>query len=259
MNKTFKGDLLLLKEKLLNKEPFAFNRFSDGELFILKNQELILGEGIIKMGEVITVGPYQKEDHKHFDPKKHQFFRESLTQAFRFSKKNYFKGICCKCCASVEDYKWQLEYMQNGNDEYLTWANLWVNSNYPNFLSEVFPCFFNYNTVILCNEKANLKRFPFIVKDFRVGSNAMINNYNVIEEMKNWINKNNIKNHLFLFSASSLSKVAIHQLYEFNDQNTYIDIGTTLNLSMDLRLDRGYLQGYWLGHSHPDIKLECIW
>lgn len=257
--KTFRGDLLMLKEKLLNKETFAFNRFSDGEFFILKNKELILGDGIIKMGDVIVPGPYKKEDFKHFDPSKHQFFREKLIESFRFSKKGYHKGISCKCCLSEEDYNWQLDFMGDGKDDDLTWANLWVNSNYPLFLSEVFPCFFNYKTVIVCNENASLKRLPFVVKDYRIGQNAMINNYDIIEKMKKWISDNNITNHLFLFSAASLSKVAIHQLYMFNDKNTYIDIGTTLNILMDLRLDRGYLQGYWLGQNHPDIRKECIW
>jgi hypothetical protein len=57
----------------------------------------------------------------------------------------------------------------------------------------------------------------------------MINDYGLIETIKNWIDKNRIEGHLFLFSASSLSKMAIHQLYEHSDRNTYIDVGTTLN------------------------------
>lgn len=257
--KNFRHDLVMIQKKLLNKVPFAFNRFSDGEFMILKNMELILDEGIIKLGDTIISGPYKKEDFKHFDPNKHQFLREKLTDAFRFSKKGYHKGISCRCCMNDVDYKWQLDFMKNGQDEELTWANLFVNANYPTFLSDILPCFFNYKTVIICNEMANLKRLPFIVKDFRVGQNAMINNYGIIEEIKEWMTHNKIKNHLFLFSASALSKVAIKQLYEFNDNNTYIDIGTTLNPLIDLSIERGYLHGYWYGSGHPDIRKVCIW
>ena len=37
------------------------------------------------------------------------------------------------------------------------------------------------------------------------------------------INDNDIKDHVFLISAASLSNLIVHQLYEMNDQNTYID------------------------------------
>ena len=113
--------------------------------------------------------------------------------------------------------------------------------------------------VFVCNENADLSVLPFLVKDFRVGYNAMVQDYGLIEGIKSWINEHNIEGHLFLFSASSFSKMAIHQLYEFCDRNTYIDVGTTLNPFMDMRIDRTYLKSFWLGAKGSDISKICIW
>ncbi|MBI5686698.1 MAG: hypothetical protein HZC54_16655 [Verrucomicrobia bacterium] len=256
--KTFEGDFHKLLDLLKRREPFAFNRFSDGELFILQNKELILDAQQVKVGEKVTKGLYKQEDFKHFDPRAHSFHRDRLVDAFRFRAKNYFKGLSCRCCVGDESFRWQLEF-HGSDDENLTWANLLVNGNYPRFIHEMYPLFNGYKTVVVCNDKADLSMFPFLVKDFRVGYNAMVNDYGLIERMKQWIVENRVEGHLFLFSASAFSKLAIHQLYEHCGRNTFIDIGTTLNPFMKMRLDRSYLKAFWLGTRNADIHKICIW
>src|SRR5690606_4719483 len=104
---------------------------------------------------------------------------------------------------------------------------------------------------MICNEAASIKSMPFIIKDFRVGYNAFINDYHLIEKISSWIASDKINNHLFLFSASSFSKLAIHQLYSKHPQNTYIDIGTTLNAFMNMSIERQYLGDYWESKKSP--------
>lgn len=257
-NKTFSSDFNKLLDFLINKKPFAFNRFSDGELFILQNKELILGEKNSQVGDnTVNIG-YKKEDHKHFKPQEHNFYRDRLIDSFKYKEVNYFKGLSCRCCIGEKDFQWQLDFHGEYDDNF-TWANLLVNGNYQRFIHDMYPLFNNYKTVIICNENARTTTFPFVVKDFRVGYNAMINDYGLIEEIKTWIDTNNINGYLFLFSASSFSKMAIHQLYKHNKMNTYIDIGTTLNAFMDMRLDRSYLKSFWLNEYHSDIDKVCIW
>lgn len=259
--KTFSGDFYKILDLLKNNIPFAFNRFSDGELFILQNKELILDNNLIKIGDVSRSGPYVKEDFKHFDPKEHGFCRDKLMEAFKHRQKNYFKGLSCKCCTSSVDFNWQLEVLKADlHDEDLTWANLLLNGNYASFMSEMLPLFKNYKTVFICNEKANLESLPFVVKDFRVGYNAMINDYHKIDEIRKWISDNNISGYLFLFSASSFSKMAIHQLFEAAPNNTYIDVGTTLNAFMNMSVERQYLGDYWYEKPAPaDTYKVCVW
>lgn len=254
IEKDFDHTLSLLKQG----KPFAFNRFSDGELFILQNKLLVLDNQLVQVGEKKYGHSYTKEDFKRFDPVEHSFYQKKLVEAFQFRKKGYYKGITCRCCISEEDYEFQFSLIDK-NEDNLTWANLLVNGNYPRFIQEMLPLFNEYPVVFICNEHADLCALPSVVKDFRVGYNAMVNDYHKIEEMKNWILKNNIKNHLFLFSASSFSKLAIHQLYEVCDQNTYIDVGTTLNIFMDMKLDRSYLKEFWLKEAGSDLSRMCIW
>jgi len=256
--KSFEKDFHKLCDLLRAKESFAFNRFSDGELYILQNKELILDANQVKIGSQITKGIYKEDDHKRFHPLEHAFYRERLIESFKFRKKNYFKGLSCRCCVGDEHFQWQLDF-HGGYDENFTWANLLVNGNYPKFIREMYPLFNNYRTVFVCSKRADLSVLPFIVKDFRVGYNAMINDYGLIGTIKRWIDDNGIEGHLFLFSASSFSKMAIHQLYEHCDKNTYIDAGTTLNAFMGLRLDRTYLRQFWLGEKGGDLNKICIW
>ena len=258
---SFQEDFKVLLTLLKNKTPFAFNRFSDGELFILQNKDLVLDNNLIQVGSSKTSeGAYQKEDFKRFSPREHSFYRDKLIESYRFNKENYFKGLSSSNCVGKNDFKWQLDFLHHKiNFKYLTWANLLVNANYRRFIGEIYPSFQEYKTIFICNQKADLSSMPFIVKDFRVGYNAMINDYPLIEKIKDWIKHNNIESHLFLFSASSFSKMAIHQLYDFCDKNTYIDVGTTLNPFMNMRLDRSYLKSYWLNEKGEDINKIDIW
>jgi len=256
--KNFKEHFEFFTKKLLNKENFAFSRYSDGELYILQNKELVLGDGVIKIGDRIQRGFYRTEDHKHFDPNQHSFYRDKLIEAYKHRQIGYYKGIGCQCCVGKEAFDWQLE-LHGGDDESLTWANLWVNGNYPSFVSNILPIFFSRDCVFICNDKANLTRLPFVVKDFRVGYNAMVNDYNKIEDIKKWIGDNNIVNHIFLFSASTFSNLAIYELYKEYPNNTYIDIGTCLTPMMDMPTERSYLQEYWNYIQGNDLQKICIW
>ena len=64
------------------------------------------------------------------------------------------------------------------------------------------------------------------------------------------------ENHLFLFSAGSLSNLLCHELYSTYPSNTYIDIGSSLNPFMGFPLDRRYLRQYWIHSNEPIIRAE---
>jgi len=256
--KNFREDFLKLKTKLENKENFAFSRYSDGEMYILQNKELVLGDNLIQIGDKKQSGPYQPADFKHFDPKEHSFYQQKLVDSLQYKQPNYYKGISCSCCVGKENFDWQVE-LAGGDDESLTWANLWVNGNYPLFIFHILPIFYSRDCVFVGHHNANLDRLPFFVKDFRVGYNAMINDYDKIKEISEWIKTNNIKNHLFLFSASTFTNLAVVELFRDYPDNTYIDIGTCLTPMMDMPTHRGYLQAFWNYRPNQDIQKICVW
>ncbi len=87
----------------------------------------------------------------------------------------------------------------------------------------------------------------------------MINDYDKINDIKKWISENDIQNHVFLFSASTFSNLAIFELFREFPNNSYIDIGTCLTPMMGMPTERGYLQAFWGYRGGPDIQKICIW
>jgi len=249
--KNFVEHLYLLYNKLRANENFAFSRFSDGELRIMQNKELVLGDGYNKIGEVVSHGDYYPEDRKHVHPQQHPHVVSKLMEAYQYKKHNYYVGLSCRCCVGEADFREMVDW-RGGDDEFLTWSNLWVNGNYRLFRQYMLPEFSNHKIVYILNEHANINGLPFpVVKDFRVGENCIVNDFNKHEEVGKWIEENNIENHVFLFSASSLSNFIIYELFKKYDKNTYIDIGTTLNVELGMKGRRAYLRG-------GDNKI-CIW
>tara|TARA_R110002020_G_scaffold302749_1_gene518155 strand:- start:230 stop:598 length:369 start_codon:yes stop_codon:yes gene_type:complete len=110
--------------------------------------------------------------------------------------------------------------------------------------------------VLISNSDSNLEKLPFDIQHhFMIGKNAWVDNHNLINEIKTYIEKDNVENTLFLFCAGPFGNLLVHQLFEFNQENTYIDIGSTLNplLLGESGLNRGYLRG------NESITKFCIW
>ena len=250
--------------KIKNKESFAFTRFSDGELFIMQNKHLLLAENHYITGDLSGPNRYTAEEQKEFKPEEHQFYRKKLTEAFLHTQEGYFKGICTSTDAHVgrENFEWMLE-LHGGDHESLTYSNLLINANYRRFIEEMVPLFADRNILYVANKLANISKLPFEVeKTFEIGTNCMINDYNVIEEVKKYIDKNNIKGYIVLCSAASLSNYVIHECYRENNQNTFLDIGSCLNPLLDLegwRYTRGYLTSYWLNTASPFGSQVDVW
>ena len=259
--KDFHKDFDLLLEFIKAKEHFAFTRFSDGELYMMQNRKFKIEKDKVFLRGQSHQGKWGEEELKEFIPEEQQMHREKLIETFKFKKHNYIKGISCKCCVGEEDWKWQQPYVLE--DTQLTWSNLLINGNYTRFIEEMVPEFVKYSVIYVCNKSANIQKLPFDVrKVFRIGNNCHVNDYHLIEKIKSWVKDNNIKHHLFLFSAASLTNYMIYELYKEHDKNTYLDIGSTLNPLMDMDgwvASRAYLRGYWMKENNQYINMKCVW
>jgi hypothetical protein len=258
MQKNFRQDFIKFTEMIRSGENFAFSRYSDGELWILQNKELKLDADVIQVADSKSPGVYQSPDFKHYDPNEHGVYQQKLVEAYKHKQMNYFKGISCSCCVGKENFDWQID-LHGGDDDSLTWANLWVNGNYPLFITHTLPIFYSKDCIFVGHESADTSKLPFIKKDFRVGYNAMINDYGKIEDIKKWIKDNNIENHLFLFSASTFSNLAIYELFKEFPNNSYVDIGTCLTPMMDMPTERDYLRGFWGYTGSASLNQICKW
>ena len=242
-DKFFPSDLQILQEKLTNKEHFAFNKAADGELAIVRGEAIDrtpLGNGEFKYT------PGNPED---------EIFRQKLIDALKYHHEQYFVGLACPCCVGKEKAIWMRNFVDK-DEQYLTWANLLVNSNYDHYVKHIVPLFSEYEVILVCNYQATLDNLPFSVKqDFRCGANAWRADYHLLDEIKNYLESQQITNHLFLFCCGPLGNILVHQLFTNYPDNTYLDIGSTLDPW--LFGEQGYTRGYL--KNKPEINKECKW
>jgi hypothetical protein len=225
--KSYEKDLDFIIQNLREHKPFAFSKFADGEYEILKNR------------------PITNCDGWTYNPSSDRFYHEKLLEAFQYKNPFYRVGISCPCCVGQAIFT-DMKNLSNQSDENLTWANLFVNGNYRKYLKEVVPLYSEYDVYLVANERAKLKYLPFEVKKhYKIGDLAWKNDYELIEQIKKDIDNNNISKSLFLFCAGPLGNMLAHQLSEHNKENTYMDIGSTLNIHLlgPSGKNRGYLRG----------------
>lgn len=232
-DRTFRADLTKILNKLFKKEPFTFSKFADGELKILK-------------------GSHINNRQFDYDPSTDLIAQNMLWDSYTYKHPTYYVGIGCPCCLGVDDYKW-MKNKSTQDESNLTWANIFVNSNYAfyreNFISE----FHNNELVLVCNHDAVIPDTLPVVKDFRVGHSAWKNDHHIIVDIKKYISNNNVKGKLFLFCAGPFGNILAHQLHSFSLHNTYLDIGSTIDPDIGLGTRRGYLKGA------PTIYKVCSW
>ncbi len=240
-DKDFSKDLEYFCDLLKKKKHFAFSKYADGEFKILAGQHIDI---LSKANGEFKYDPNDTTDI---------FPRNQLIESFQFQHPNYYVGIGCKCCMGDESFNWMKEnsYQKESN---LTWANIFVNSNYPYYVKSIIPLYSNYEVILVCNHKAKLNNLPFnVIKDFRVGTNAYKNDFSLIEELMLWVKENQIKNKLFLFCAGPFGNILVYKLFKNFPNNTYLDIGSTLDPLLQLGYTRGYLSG------GSTLNKTCVW
>lgn len=243
--KTFGQDFTIFLNKVRFHQPFALSRWGDGELALLENRAIdLLSKGD---GEFRNI-----PDDPSYDTA-----RKFLNDAFIFRDPSYFIGIACRCCVGDDKHEY-MKKLSGQPDSTLTWANVFVNSNYKLFLEQFIPALSGRKTVLVSHEKSDISGLPFKpVKHFKVTPDAWKSTA-VTEEIGEWILKDNIRDHVFLFASGPHANIAIYQLFcvglvAGNTSNTFIDAGSVFDRMLGLRVTRRYLQG------GPTINKTCVW
>lgn len=231
-NSNFRIDIELLFNKVKNRDKFAFSKYADGEYSILVNTKVRNCDGWI------------------FDPKINKKEYELLLESFKYDHKDYYVGISCQCCQPLDHVKWMRENVGSKN---VTWANIFVNSNYEYFVENFIPEFNKWKgrVILFANKNGINKELPFKVDKYiplNLNSWKEPELSKIIEESKLLVDEEN--DQLFLFSAGPLGNILSYNLHTHNKNNTYIDIGSTINPWV-VGNNRGYLKG--------NNKKTCIW
>jgi hypothetical protein len=230
---SFSSDLEFIFNKLKNREHFSFSKYADGEYKVLKN-------------EFIT-----NCDNWTFDPQLNRQEHRALFSSFQYSHPDYIIGISCPCCQPIEQIQWM---RNNVKTSIITWANLLVNGNYDFFKKKFFPLFNKWEGLVnlIANKNGLNKEMPF-----------KVDNYIPIHPNKGWLNPDLLDNinktkelarnengQLFLFSGGPLGNILAHQLHLINQNNTYLDIGSTIN---------PWITGNNRGYFYHNKNKNCIW
>jgi hypothetical protein len=226
MTKIFQEEIKKLHNRLLSGEKFAFSKYADGEWAIMNNQP------IVAQGEF------------DFNPTKDYKYSDALLESYRFKDPGYYIGVSCPCCQGMETHKRMIRSSRQ-DDEHITYANIFVNANYPYYVDNIVPFYSTQKVIIVCNRHSKIANLPFKSEQiYHIEASAFKTNYDLIDVMKN--DHKNTSDHLFLFCAGPLGNMLSHKLWEQNKNNIYLDIGSTLNPWLQAE---GHKRDYYMGKS----------
>jgi hypothetical protein len=210
--KGFRGELARFEEMLRRREPFALARFGDGEIRIARDSRI---------------------DYPDFsyDPRagNQRWYRDRLVDSLRHRQHNYFVAISAPCCVGDAEF-FVYRLLAGQPEESLTFACLFVNANYPRFRKSWLPLFAQYDVHLVCHLQAAPAALPFDVREvWRVGHNAWINDYPLIDRLRARIASDGVTDSLFLIAAGPFGGMLAQQLFAFAPRNTYLDVGSTFD------------------------------
>lgn len=220
-------ELRRFARKILSQEPLIFVRFSDGELEILRGHRLDLSTSGIVWSKGESGFTYPDYDHKSFDPDKDVALQAALTESAVYRANGYFKGIPTRHNKDADAT--EMMYRLNGQTwENLSFADLWVNSNYKLFLRELVDPLKQQKVNLVANFRAKPKLvsphwdlIPIPDRAFQAHEQVKAEVISQIMSLP--------KHSVILASASSLSNIIGLELAKRELEVTFVDVGTALH------------------------------
>jgi hypothetical protein len=213
---TSKDDFQYFLNMLNNKTPFALIRPADGEYMVLQNTTLTN----IDKWTFTSGGKLQKDLH------------EAIELA---ANKSCYIGIPCRCCNETMA-NWYVNHFSM-NPIYTTFANIFVNANWKQWIDFLYTKSFSFTLVASSNKSdfliENHIEIPeFLVNDWDTkGDEYTTKVLNIIKTKKN---------HIFLFSCGPIAKILIAKSWAAHPYNIYIDIGSSLDIFLKGSTNRDY-------------------
>lgn len=208
MIQDFKSDFSEMTSMIRGDKPFAFMRFADGEIGVMKGKKVIGSDSWISPDSLTKLG------------------RDLLSAISRVDESIYY-GISCQCC-DLPGRDYLLGLIKNPMSR-VTFSNLFVNGNYYNFME--FIKYLNNPVYVVANESAGFYNFPLKILGFVPVPNDCVNYWeNNDIAIKHVLKENfsNVEGQIFLVSAGPMSEAVIDYLWQINPTNKYIDVGSAI-------------------------------
>lgn len=223
-----KKDFDYLLECVNSGVPFTFIRFSDGEIEVLRNRKLFIGDGLVSWSKGEVKFAYPDFDKKDFSPNRDGVFRDALFGSAQHKGTGYIKGIPSSHNKARGDRDYMVQL--NGDSmENLTFADLLLNANFRRFRVEFLNALIaKDNVVVLGNYRMQPKMVNQAWSHIAIPDNFIPKYDEVIDEVMQHATTLPVGS-LILSSASSLTNIVGHKLSTSRRDITLIDIGTSLH------------------------------
>lgn len=232
MTKVFKNEFYKFRKKILNKENFSLLRLGDGEVSLMQGKR-------ISASQALEVDKWSCENKKYK-------LGEDLIKSLSLTDNKIFYGL-----PSPQQSYMLYKYLKNFillEDSNLTFADIWVNSNYP-FFKKMIVEDIKESIVLIANEEIgnNIEKNKIAginLIDFMPIPNDCANFYENNHEsfLASFDKFHSLKNTLFIISAGPLSEPIIHRMFNNNADNRYIDVGSATDEIFKKRITRFYVK-----------------
>lgn len=211
----FNEDFEYFWDLINNHQNFAFTRYADGEVLLM-------------LGNHIGVQTQAYMVDKWSSPLGLTKVGKELLETLNHTEDNYYYAIS-SVTDNISDYNY-LKSKITQKERNITFVNLWINGNYNKTIEKFNSLKRPVN--LICNHNAIRKNFPFDVSSITHFPDDCVNFWekysddfinSLISEIKN---KNN---ELFFISCGPISEIIIHKLYSTNPNNTYVDVGSSID------------------------------
>jgi len=224
-DKDYKKDIEIIYNAIKDGENITFSKYCDGEMSVMENNSINNKEFWFDPNSMIDIAK-----------------RNALIKSLQFKHPQYFIGVMCPKVFGIESHR-QMKFLSGQEESHITWADVFVNSNYKYYVENIIPLFAHREIVLVCNSKAKVQNLPFKPSYFfYVQNNAWGENWEMIEEVKSVSEKK--KDAIFLFCCGPFGNILAYELTKHNDKNTYLDIGSTLNPWLQ---SAGFERHYYMG------------
>lgn len=211
-----------------NNKNFTFSRYADGEIRLMKGVDVSLSSQAFiedKWSSPIGLTKSGKQ----------------LLETINHCESNYYYAISAPT-DNVDDYNYLINNISQSKEN-ITFANLWINANYRKSKKKYSEL--KREVVLICNKNGKIENFPFNISTLIPFHDDCINFWetngdvflgNLINQFKDSVNK------LFFISCGPISEIIIHHLYINNPNNTYIDVGSSIDEYVHGRITRPYMR-----------------
>jgi len=224
--KDFSQDFEYFTELLRSDKNFAYARYADGEVALMK-------------GSSIGVGSQAFHIDRWEAPQGLTKVGRELLQTLEHVEDNYYYAISSKT-DNTDDHEFLLNRIKIPSN--ITFANLWINANYQKM--KAFYSSFKKDSYLVCNQKAKKESFPFpVLEIFPFPDNCVHYWEEYGEDYVNQLSQyvREVHNKTFFISCGPVSEIIIHNLYLVNPNNQYVDVGSSIDEFVHEQKTRPYM------------------